>query len=204
MRHQGGPGAIRLKLNRFCIHKYPSSFSLYHVSTVNVPIQPLNKPDMDSRWLETVIAGKDALGVKLRFILKFSSMLLFHYEDCSPPGSSVHGISQARTVKWVAISSSRGSSRPRDQPMSLVSLALQAKSLPKSHLQSPALPGSHLGHLSLNCWGCHPVWFVCPILGCGKSNEFKQSMENYSRSTSGSTQTEAELEMCFHTEAWSI
>ena len=30
--------------------------------------------------------------------------------DCSPPGSSVHGISQARTVEWVAISYSRGSS----------------------------------------------------------------------------------------------
>ena len=34
--------------------------------------------------------------------------------DCSPPGSSVHGISQTRIVQWVAISSSRGSSRPRD------------------------------------------------------------------------------------------
>lgn len=61
---------MQLKLNRFCIHKYPSSFLLYHVSTVNVPIQPLNKLDMDSRWLESGIARKDALGVKLRFILK--------------------------------------------------------------------------------------------------------------------------------------
>ena len=31
---------------------------------------------------------------------------------CSPPGSSVHGILQARILEWVAISSSRGSSRP--------------------------------------------------------------------------------------------
>ena len=30
--------------------------------------------------------------------------------DCSPPGSSVHGILQARTLEWVAISFSRGSS----------------------------------------------------------------------------------------------
>ena len=30
--------------------------------------------------------------------------------DCSPPGSSVHGISQSRILEWVAISSSRGSS----------------------------------------------------------------------------------------------
>ena len=34
--------------------------------------------------------------------------------DCSPPGSSVHGILQVRTLEWVAISSSRGSSWPRD------------------------------------------------------------------------------------------
>ena len=35
--------------------------------------------------------------------------------DCSPPGSSVHGISQARIPEWVAISFSRGFSRPQDQ-----------------------------------------------------------------------------------------
>ena len=35
--------------------------------------------------------------------------------DCSPLGSSVHGISQARILEWVAISSSRGSSPPRDR-----------------------------------------------------------------------------------------
>ena len=35
--------------------------------------------------------------------------------DCGPPGSSVHGILQARILEWVAISSSRGSSRPRFQ-----------------------------------------------------------------------------------------
>ena len=35
--------------------------------------------------------------------------------DCSPPGSSVYGILQARILEWVAMHSSRGSSRPRDQ-----------------------------------------------------------------------------------------
>ena len=34
--------------------------------------------------------------------------------DCSPPGSSVHGILQARILEWVARPFSRGSSRPRD------------------------------------------------------------------------------------------
>ena len=35
--------------------------------------------------------------------------------DCSLPGSSVHGILQARILEWVAISSSRRSSQLRDQ-----------------------------------------------------------------------------------------
>jgi len=35
--------------------------------------------------------------------------------DCCPPGSSIHGISQARTLEWVAISFSRRFSWPRDQ-----------------------------------------------------------------------------------------
>ena len=35
--------------------------------------------------------------------------------DCSLPGSSVHGIFQARVLEWVAISFSRGSSWPRDR-----------------------------------------------------------------------------------------
>ena len=35
--------------------------------------------------------------------------------DCSPPGSSDHGIFQARILEWVAMPTSRGSCRPRDQ-----------------------------------------------------------------------------------------
>ena len=35
--------------------------------------------------------------------------------DCSPPGSSVHGILQARIVEWDAMIFSRGPSQPKDQ-----------------------------------------------------------------------------------------
>ena len=35
--------------------------------------------------------------------------------DCSPPGPSDYGILQARTLEWISISFSRGSSQPRDQ-----------------------------------------------------------------------------------------
>ena len=44
--------------------------------------------------------------------------------DCSRPGSSVHGILQARILEWFATASSRGSSQTRDKPVSLTSLAL--------------------------------------------------------------------------------
>ena len=50
--------------------------------------------------------------------------------DCSPQGSSVHGISQERTLEWVAVSFSRGSSWPRDWAMSP---AWQVDSSPLSH-----------------------------------------------------------------------
>ena len=36
------------------------------------------------------------------------------FQSCSLPGSSVHGILQARILEWVATPSSRGSSGPRD------------------------------------------------------------------------------------------
>ena len=34
--------------------------------------------------------------------------------DCSPPGSSIHGIFQVKVLEWIAIGFSRGSSQPRD------------------------------------------------------------------------------------------
>ena len=36
-------------------------------------------------------------------------------KDCSPPGSSAHGILQAKILEWVAIPFSKGSSQTRDQ-----------------------------------------------------------------------------------------
>ena len=57
--------------------------------------------------------------------------------DCSPLGSSVHGIFLARILEWVAISSSRGSSHSRIKPTSPVSPALQADFSPLSQQGSP-------------------------------------------------------------------
>ena len=44
-----------------------------------------------------------------------SHVWLCNSMDCSPPGSSVHGILQARIREWVAIYDSKGSSPPRDR-----------------------------------------------------------------------------------------
>ena len=56
--------------------------------------------------------------------------------NCGPPGSSVHGILQAGILEWVAISSSRGSSWPRDQthPRLRCLLHWQVASLPLASL----------------------------------------------------------------------
>ena len=48
-------------------------------------------------------------------LLAQSCLTLCHPKDCSPPGSWVHGILQARTLQWVVIPFSRGSSRLKNQ-----------------------------------------------------------------------------------------
>ena len=54
-------------------------------------------------------------GSSLHAALLQSCPILFNSMDYSLPGSSVHGILQARILEWVATSSSRGSSQPRDR-----------------------------------------------------------------------------------------
>ena len=58
--------------------------------------------------------------------------------DCSSPGSSVHGTLQTRILEWVAISSSRGSSRPRDR--TLVSCSSCTAGRLFTHLGDPFPP----------------------------------------------------------------
>ena len=61
-----------------------------------------------------------------------SCLILWDPLDCSPQGSSVHGIFHARILEWAAISSSKGSSQPRDLNPRL--LHWQANSSPLSHV----------------------------------------------------------------------
>ena len=52
--------------------------------------------------------------LKLKVLVAQSCLTPCDPMDWSPPGSSVHGILQARILEWVATSFSRGSSQPRD------------------------------------------------------------------------------------------
>ena len=65
-----------------------------------------------------------------------SSPILCDPVDCSPPGSSAHGILQARILEWVAMPSSRGSSKPRDL----------------SHVSYVSCNGRQEWHLVGLCW----------------------------------------------------
>ena len=78
------------------------------------------------------------LGKVFLFLLLFSRKVgpSFFATPCLPAGSSVHGIPQAGILKWVAISFSRGSSRPGIKPMSP---ALAGKSFTTESPRKPLL-----------------------------------------------------------------
>ena len=66
--------------------------------TATDTIPALERKSNTLRWL---------LFVRMPSHVRFRDLM-----DCSPPDSSVHGISQARILEWVALSFSRRSSRP--------------------------------------------------------------------------------------------
>ena len=52
---------------------------------------------------------------KVEVLVAQLCLTLYNSVNCNPPGSSVHGISQAKILEWVAMPSSRGPFRPRHQ-----------------------------------------------------------------------------------------
>ena len=80
---------------------------------------------MSYLFLITVCCIRQCIHVENKIIKKIiclwswsitqSCPTLFHPMDCNLPGSSDHGISQARILEWVAVPFSRGSSQSRDQ-----------------------------------------------------------------------------------------
>ena len=118
---------------------------------------------------------------------------LYNPMDCSSPGSSVHGIFQARMLEWAPISSSRGTSWPRDQTWSGTRVCCQLvfcmnfcvwRSIPDVSMERDVL---HI-HLLLRCLVLHivlyiepkpPVNSICPlnsILHWGKKKTINETI----------------------------
>ena len=96
-----------------------------------------------------------------------SCLTLYDPVDCNPPGSSVHGILQARRLEWVAIPFSRGSSQPRDQThVSCIAGRFFTVWATRNHLfhkgiKCPASPHA----LPDRAWASHPGNYTqCPTL----------------------------------------
>ena len=91
---------------------WPQPFSPPHTSA---------SPESFSVWLLNVSSMyhrlHTILRVKVKMLVAQWCLTLCDPMDCSPLGSFVHGILQARTLEWVAISFSRGSSQPRDRTL---------------------------------------------------------------------------------------
>ena len=87
----------------FCtsfIHSKTQSFHILLSQKSSYVLHLVSEIGSISRW-------------KWKFVAKLFPTLCDSM-DCSPPGSSVHGISHTKIQAWVAISSSKGSSQPRD------------------------------------------------------------------------------------------
>ena len=62
--------------------------------------------------------GRPCMHVHMLLLLnRFSCVWLCNPLDCNPPGSSVHGILQARILEWVAMPSSSDPFPPRDRAL---------------------------------------------------------------------------------------
>ena len=79
--------------------------------------------------------------------------------DCSLPGSSVHGILQARTLEWVTMPSSRESFQPRDQTRVSVFCNGRWVLYHSCHLGSPEVI---ISFVILSWWILNPCEICCP------------------------------------------
>ena len=114
---QGGAGYPRDSCEELRPSTLPakSGMGLYLVLSGGlVKNPPCNAQDTGSNlgWGTKIPHARDQLGPPSEnSVCTLSHVRLFATPmDCSSPGSTVHGIFQARILEWVAISSSRGSS----------------------------------------------------------------------------------------------
>ena len=94
-------------------YKYTDNwFTLLYSRNKHNIIKQLYSNKKDHAWGYRDYLNMDHILHGGRLVTK--SCLTFHFMDCIPPGSNIHGILQARILEWVAISFSRGSSQARN------------------------------------------------------------------------------------------
>ena len=99
------------------------------------------------------------------YVCAQSCLTHFNHVNYSPPGSSVHGISQARILEWVAMPSSRGSSRCRDQACVSCVYCIKSEFLPHWAIQAIYLPFlSSMCLWSFICPSCSPSYIYISIV----------------------------------------
>ena len=132
---------------------------------------------LDKNTQQPGIEGNFPNLIKLKLVTQ-SCLTLCDPMDYSPPGSSVHGILQARVPEWVAISFSRGSSWPRDQTWVSCIARGFFTIWAKGHLQKPTanstLNGKILKAFFLRSeirWGCLLSPHVLEVLAKELGNE---------------------------------
>ena len=110
--------------------------------------------------------------------------------DGGPPDSSVHGISQARILEWVAIPYSRGSSQPRDQTcvscivggFFTTKWCLIAKLSPYRHRTASPAQQPHVLHshfIQLVSWLCLGIHLSFPAFYQDYTGNSKQSRQSW-------------------------
>ena len=100
-----------------------------------------------------------SVAMKGKVLVTQLCLILCDCKDCSPPGSSVHGIFQARILEWEAIPFSRESSQPRDRTRVpcfgkwiLYCLSHQERESNRHEALTAVCPGTPLACL-------YPSWF---------------------------------------------
>ena len=88
---------VHLKMVNYMIYEIHLNFTLQCMMNL---YPPQNNSTRGRHFLKDVFVGS-----VVQFCLTLSDSM-----DCSPPGSSIHGILQARILEWVAMPFSRGSS----------------------------------------------------------------------------------------------
>ena len=104
-----------------------------NIMAENVPNLARDKPT-DLSWANVTQDIPQATNAEVKVLVTQSCLTLCDPMDCSPPGSSVRGILQARILEWGAIPFSRDLPKPEIEPGSPALQAGSSPSLPQNTL----------------------------------------------------------------------